>query len=69
MESGGVSQIFEVQRQLGQVTNTNNQDTKQSRVHVNLFGVQTGVPEHQTQTQPFLHVSKTADQCHSERLR
>ena len=39
MESGGVSQIFEVQRQPGQVTNKNNQDTKQSRVHVNLFGV------------------------------
>jgi hypothetical protein len=41
----GVSQIFKVQREFGQVPNTHGKDAEQSCVHVDLRGVQARVPE------------------------
>jgi hypothetical protein len=53
--SGGVSQILEVQRWPGQVTDANPQNPRQPRIHGHLRRVQAPMPEHQDPGSTRLH--------------
>ena len=60
--SGGVSQILEVQRRPGQVTDANRSKSKQPCVHGHLRRVQAPVPEHQNQDQPVCPEAQASHQ-------
>jgi hypothetical protein len=53
MESRSVSQVFEIQRRIGKVADPQGHNAKQSCIHVDLRGIQVGMPEVKTQIQPF----------------
>ena len=66
--SGGVSQILEVQRQLGQVTHAHGAHAEQPCLYGHLRYLQAAMPEPSEQDQPVCAVSQVTDQCVSQRL-